>query len=142
MIIHEHPPILIDYTQPSQLLTEFLYQVFDIPPTVPVGYDTRVKYYHRAITQFLVLGMNDVSELILDINLHKILGIVSPDHIPLFDANRLQTLNMIIIQIVAYLRHYLLSSPEGVYTLRDCNNSYIVVNYHPYNRDANDLVYS
>ena len=92
MIIHEHPPILIDYTQPSQLLNEFLYQVFDIPLTVPVGYDTSVKYYHRAITQFLVLGMNDVPELIMDINQSKILGIVSPDHVSLFDANRIQAL--------------------------------------------------
>lgn len=142
MIIHEHPPILIDYTQPSQFLNEFLYQIFDIPSTVPVGFDTRVKYYHRSITQFIVLGMNNIPELIMDINQSKILGIVSPDHVSLFDANRIQALNMIIIQIVAYLRHYLQNSIDGVYTLKDCNNSYIIVNYHPYNKDANDLVYN
>ena len=142
MIIHEHPPILIDYTQPSQFLNEFLYQIFDIPITVPVGFDTRVKYYHRSITQFIVLGMNNIPELIMDINQSKILSIVSPDHVSLFDANRIQALNMIIIQIVAYLRHYLPSSIDGVYTLKDCNNSYIIVNYHPYNKDANDLVYN
>lgn len=139
-MINQPELMIIDLTEQSKAVYGFLYSLFSIPETIPIGYDTRITYYHKAIIEDLIMGMTDKETLILELNQLRFLNIVSPEHVELFRANHSQLIHL-QLYLIAYLNNYLGNIRDSAFTVKQITSSYVVISVHRLNREADDLVF-